>query len=44
MDLWSQYHDDVRESSEAAMLMDRLSKSYDAFVPKVKLALAAVAS
>jgi len=44
MELWSQYRDDARESSEAARLMDRLNKSYDDFMPKFKLAVDDVAN
>merc|ERR1712187_948044 len=44
MELWSQYSDHVKESSEATALMETLNKSYDEFMPKVKSAVDDVAS
>ena len=43
-ELWSQYSDDVKESSEATALMETLNKSYDEFLPKVQSAVGDVAS
>merc|ERR1719284_1733935 len=39
MELWSQYRDDVKESHEAARLLDILNTSYAQFKPKLQTSI-----